>query len=153
MTAKMPAANIATAKIWRGMRFPLTLTACLAFGYYVPPLIETQYQRINPPPAYETGDYAAYFTVSGVEAVMYSDSDCPWCRRAREYLRAAGVAFDERFVDLSAQAAKEYAGLDAPAVPVILIGDRKIVGFDREAIRDALTHARMRGADSAAMRP
>src|SRR3954470_24665733 len=69
---------------------------------------------------------------------VYTTSTCPWCVRAKEYLRQKGVPFRERNVEFDRAAAMEVAQRSGQrGVPVIIAGDDVIVGFDRPKL-DAL---------------
>lgn len=128
-------------KILGALRFPMLLTASLAMGYYAAPVVSGQYHRWFPPPAYVTGDFSGFYAAAEASVVLFSDSKCQWCRRTREYLQMRGVPYREYLVDRSVEAATMHARLDAPAVPVVLIGERKIVGYREEAFAEALSAA------------
>ena len=61
--------------------------------------------------------------------VMYTASWCPYCARARDYLKRHGVEFDERDIEASVDAAVEYESMGAVGVPVLLIGEHRMDGF------------------------
>ena len=69
---------------------------------------------------------------------LYSSSNCPHCRRAREYLRRKGMHFQELDVQRNPRAQKAFARLGARGVPVIMIGDKRIDGFDIRRLDAAL---------------
>ena len=60
---------------------------------------------------------------------VYSTSTCPYCRALMDWLDGLGVEYEE----VNAENMPEIT-----AVPVTEIGDEKIVGFDRPAIKAAL---------------
>ena len=67
--------------------------------------------------------------------VLFSTSTCSWCRRARRYFKEHGVPFKEINVERDQQAARDVAQKTGQTgVPVIKIGSKWIVGFDRERI-------------------
>jgi glutaredoxin 3 len=69
---------------------------------------------------------------------VYTTSTCPWCVRAKEYLKQKGVPFRERNIEFDRAAAQEVAQRSGQrGVPVIIAGDDVIVGFDRPRL-DAL---------------
>jgi glutaredoxin-like YruB-family protein len=66
---------------------------------------------------------------------VFSTSTCSWCRRAKRYLKERGVPFKEINVERDADAAREIVRKTGQTgVPVIKIGSRWIVGFDKEQI-------------------
>jgi glutaredoxin-like YruB-family protein len=69
---------------------------------------------------------------------LYSARNCPHCRRARQYLEHKGLRFQELDVERNARAQKAFARLGARGVPVILIGETRIDGFDRRRLDQAL---------------
>ncbi len=72
------------------------------------------------------------------DVVMYATKTCGYCAKAREHFRARGVAWDERDVETSAQAAREWKALGGVGTPVIVIGDERITGFNPARIDAAL---------------
>jgi glutaredoxin len=77
--------------------------------------------------------------------VLFSRSGCPYCSQAREYLKTRNVHLDERDISTDRQALQELATLyegklkgERQLVPVLLVGDRVLVGFDEEELADAL---------------
>ncbi len=74
----------------------------------------------------------------GARVVMFSAPGCGYCVKAREYFKQNGVAFEELDVSASEDARRRFQGLGGRGVPLILIGDRQISGFDPQAIQAAL---------------
>ena len=69
------------------------------------------------------------------KVLVFSTSTCSWCRRAKRYLKERGVPFKEINVERDADAAREIVRKTGQTgVPVIKIGWRWIVGFDKEQI-------------------
>ena len=62
--------------------------------------------------------------------VMYSTSWCGYCRKAARHFRKNSIPFTERDIEKSAYAAREYKKLNGRGVPVILIGKKRMNGFD-----------------------
>jgi glutaredoxin len=65
---------------------------------------------------------------------LYGSHRCPTCRQARAYLRDRRVAFQDLDVETNARAAKALARLGCRSVPVILVGDERVDGFDRRRL-------------------
>ena len=71
--------------------------------------------------------------------VMFSTPTCSWCRRAKKYFKEQGVPFKEINIERDPEAARDVARKTGQTgVPVIIIGNRWIVGFDRERIEKEL---------------
>ena len=80
-------------------------------------------------------------TVAGKTVVMYSTSWCGYCKKAKRHFQANNIPFKERDIEKSESAAKAYKKLGARGVPVILIGDRRMNGFDAAAF-DAIYYGK-----------
>ncbi|MCK4419760.1 glutathione S-transferase N-terminal domain-containing protein [Candidatus Aerophobetes bacterium] len=67
--------------------------------------------------------------------ILFSSGSCPWCSRAKSYLRQKGIRVKEVRVDKDPDAAKDVTRMTGQmGVPVLLIGTAKIVGFDKARI-------------------
>ena len=67
--------------------------------------------------------------------ILFSSGGCPWCSRAKNYLRQNGVRVKEVRVDKDPDAAKDVVRMTGQmGVPVLLIGRARIVGFDKPKI-------------------
>ena len=64
--------------------------------------------------------------------VIFTTPTCSWCRRAKQYLSSRGVAFREVDVSRDERAARDLVRMTGQqGVPVILVGNRPVVGFDK----------------------
>jgi glutaredoxin-like YruB-family protein len=80
--------------------------------------------------------------------LIFTTPTCPWCRRAKEYLRQRGVSFREVDVSRDPAAARDLLRRTGQVgVPVIEIDGRPVVGFDRPRIDALLGLARGRAPD------
>ncbi len=62
--------------------------------------------------------------------VMYSASWCGVCKKAARYFQQKGIAYTEYDIEKSKKAALEFRQLNGRGVPVILVGDRRMNGFN-----------------------
>ena len=70
---------------------------------------------------------------------VFTTTSCPWCHRAKEYLKANKIKFEELDVIKDKKSADEMIELSGQlGVPVLDINGEIIVGFDKEAIDKAL---------------
>ena len=69
------------------------------------------------------------------KVLLFSTSTCSWCRRAKRYLKERGVPFKEIDIERDTDAGRDIVRKTGQrGVPVIKIGSRWIVGFDREQV-------------------
>ncbi len=70
---------------------------------------------------------------------VYSTNSCPWCVKAKNYLKSVGVSFEELNVQEDMVARDEMINKSKQmGVPVLDINGTVIVGFDKNAIDKAL---------------
>ena len=70
---------------------------------------------------------------------VYSTPTCPYCIRAKQFLRDNNIVFTDIDVSLNEQAAQEIIERSGQmGVPVLDIDGEIIVGFDKTGIQKAL---------------
>lgn len=70
---------------------------------------------------------------------VYSTPTCPYCIRAKQFLRDNNIAFQDIDVSSDQQAASDMIERSGQmGVPVVDIEGTLIVGFDKERIKEAL---------------
>ena len=69
---------------------------------------------------------------------MLATSWCGYCARARAYLNSRGIPFQELDVEKSAEGRKEYRELKGRGVPIILVGDQRMNGYDQSRLEAML---------------
>lgn len=75
----------------------------------------------------------------GHRVIVFSTPTCPWCNRAKSYLRSRGVQFRDVDVSRDDAAARDLVRRTGQmGVPVVEIDGRSIVGFDQARIDAAL---------------
>ena len=72
------------------------------------------------------------------KVVLFMGATCPWCARAKDYLRQKRIRFHEVDASRDPRAQKELERRHIRGVPVLLIGSKAIVGFDKPKINQAL---------------
>lgn len=72
------------------------------------------------------------------KVVVYSSNTCPYCVSAKKYLTENGIEFEEKNIQTNPEARKELMQMGHMGVPVILIDDEEIVGFDKNRIDNSL---------------
>jgi len=73
------------------------------------------------------------------KTIVYSTQTCPWCHRAKDFLRKHNIEFEDKDVAGDATARNELVRKSGQmGVPVLDIDGTIIVGFDQQAIEKAL---------------
>ena len=71
--------------------------------------------------------------------LLFSTYTCTWCRRAKRYFKVHRVPFKVVNIERDPDAARDVMRKTGQTgVPVIKIGSRWIVGFDKEQIEKEL---------------
>ena len=66
------------------------------------------------------------------KVVVFTTPTCPWCRATKRYLREKGIRFYEVDVSKDSRALKDMVRKTGQTgVPVILVNNRPVVGFNR----------------------
>ncbi len=79
-----------------------------------------------------------------MKVFMYALSTCPWCRKAKQFFKTNNVPFD--YVDYDLQPEDEQERImekmlkisGTGSFPVVMIGDRVIVGYNPEKYSEVL---------------
>ena len=71
--------------------------------------------------------------------IVFTTPSCPWCTRAKSYLRSRGVKFREVDVARDQAAARDLVRRTGQmGVPVVEIDGKPVVGFDQARIDSLL---------------
>ncbi|MDU2108669.1 MAG: glutaredoxin family protein [Clostridium paraputrificum] len=71
---------------------------------------------------------------------VYTTDSCPWCVKAKNYLKSKNIAFEELNVAEDMDARQEMVQKSKQmGVPVLDINGTVVIGFDKPAIDTALT--------------
>ncbi len=69
------------------------------------------------------------------KVVIFTTPTCSWCRAAKTYLKQNKIRFKEVDVSRNPSAARDLERVSGQrGVPVLLIGNRPVVGFDKSKI-------------------
>ncbi|MEK7579618.1 MAG: Uxx-star family glutaredoxin-like (seleno)protein [Patescibacteria group bacterium] len=70
---------------------------------------------------------------------IYTTTTCVYCRAAKEHFKQKGIQYEEVNLSEHPDRIQEMVQMTGQmGVPVILIGGKVIIGFDRGAIDEAL---------------
>lgn len=70
--------------------------------------------------------------------VLYATSWCGYCKMTREFFAANGIRYTEQDIEQSSAAYKEHRNLGGNGVPLIVVGDDVIKGWNEQALRQLL---------------
>ena len=79
-------------------------------------------------------------SVSGGAVKIYTATWCTWCERAKTYMRSKGIAFNEYDVENSVVGRQEYKRLKGKGVPIILVGNQRMNGFNPDRLDQMLAN-------------
>ncbi|MBO8166705.1 MAG: NrdH-redoxin [Thermotogae bacterium] len=70
-----------------------------------------------------------------LKITVYSTPSCPWCRKVKQYFKSLGIPFKDVDVSKNPKKAEEmYRKSGQMGVPVVVMGNQVIVGFDKAKI-------------------
>lgn len=72
------------------------------------------------------------------KVIVYTSNTCGYCHAAKDYLDSLNVEYEERNVSTSMDARKELMQQGFMGVPVLLVDDEVIQGFDKAKIDQLL---------------
>jgi len=73
------------------------------------------------------------------KVTVYSTPTCPYCKRVKDYLTQKGVSFSDYNVAEDREKAKEMIDKSKQmGVPVIVVGDDVVVGFNQAKLDSLL---------------
>lgn len=72
------------------------------------------------------------------KVTVYTSSTCPHCVTVKDYLKEKGVDYTERNVQTDTEARKELIKKGYMGVPVVVVGEEEIQGFDKAKLEELL---------------
>ncbi|MDI6705564.1 MAG: glutaredoxin family protein [Bacillota bacterium] len=69
---------------------------------------------------------------------VYTSDTCGYCHMVKQYLKDKNVPYTEKNVSRDADARKELIKQGYMGVPVILVGNETVVGFDKTKLDQLL---------------
>lgn len=74
-------------------------------------------------------------TEKQARVVLFTTPTCSWCRKVKSYLKENQIRFKDIDVSRDQRAAKDMVRMTGQmGVPVVLINNKPIVGFDKAQI-------------------
>jgi glutaredoxin len=93
-----------------------------------PAQVDNWTEEIRRPPPPATGPTGA------IPISMYATAWCPACKLARQYFAKKGVEVREVDVETAEDGLREFREFGGRGVPLILVGDMRMRGFDAVAM-------------------
>jgi len=81
---------------------------------------------------------SARISASQPEVILYATDWCGYCRMAREFFSANGIRYTERDIEKSSLALSEHKKLGGRGVPLIVVGDELVGGYNEPALQRLL---------------
>jgi glutaredoxin-like YruB-family protein len=72
------------------------------------------------------------------EVIMYATTWCPYCKQSREFFQRHGIQYVEYDVERDADAYRENRRLGGGGVPMIVVGDEVVAGFNQQRLTQLL---------------
>lgn len=72
------------------------------------------------------------------KVVMYATRRCKYCARARAFFKEHAVSYTEYDISADPQAHERFKKLNGHGVPFIIIGNKRVSGFNEGALRSLL---------------
>lgn len=110
---------------------------CFLIGFW----LISEYISIENTPSVKVihGDFSKYYGDNkGQTFTIYTDSKCPVCSELKLFLAEKKIGFIEKDVSISNHK-REANELGFKAVPLIVLKDKLIVGFDKEVLKELIT--------------
>ncbi|MFW6138904.1 MAG: glutaredoxin family protein [Spirochaetota bacterium] len=80
---------------------------------------------------------------ASTKIVVFSTPTCPWCNRVKSFLKQKGYRFKEVDVSRDQKAAQDLQRRTGQmGVPVTLINNRPVVGFNQKKIEKLLEQSK-----------
>ncbi len=72
------------------------------------------------------------------DVTIYSSDTCKYCHLAKDFLKENNIEYTDKNVSSDAAARKELMKMGFMGVPVILVDDEIVQGFDKERLTELL---------------
>ena len=76
---------------------------------------------------------------------LYSTPDCGHCRQLKGHLQRLNIPFQEFDISRNRRAQSEFQRLGARGVPVLLVGEQRLDGYDPRRLERLLRDAGLLG--------
>jgi len=77
--------------------------------------------------------------------LIYTRAGCPYCAQAKQYLEAHQVPFREYDIYRTEKGNRDFKALGGFGVPIIIVGERRLDGYDENRLAELLKSQGMLG--------
>ena len=77
----------------------------------------------------ETSDYISSIDETEHSVIIYTNNHGRYCKIAKEYFEQNNIAYTEYNIEKDADAKKRYDEMGMTIVPVIFVGEKRLIGF------------------------
>jgi len=70
--------------------------------------------------------------------LLYSRVGCGYCDKAKAFLQEHNIPFEEIDVNTSERGKEDFQKLGAMGVPILIVGDAKVIGYDEAELTKTL---------------
>lgn len=70
-----------------------------------------------------------------MKAIVYSSTNCVYCKQLKQYLEEQNLPYEERNIDENPAYGEELQRMGLMSVPVTVIGEKQILGFNPTRIQ------------------
>jgi len=83
-------------------------------------------------------NHAQYFNGLEQDVIMYATSWCPYCRKMRTWFSDNNIRYFEYDIEKSTEGRRQFDALGGRGVPLVLVRNRLIRGYNPTAVKQAL---------------
>jgi mycoredoxin len=81
---------------------------------------------------------AEYFNGHDQDVIMYATSWCPYCKKMRAWFSENNIRYFEYDIEKSDTGRRQFEALGGRGVPLVLVRDQLIKGYNPGAVKRAL---------------
>ena len=86
----------------------------------------------------DTNNFSSLHQAYDSKIILYGTETCPFCDKLRRHLREKNINFTDLYIEKSDKVNAQFKSLNEEAVPLLIVGNIKIVGFDKVKTDQAL---------------
>lgn len=107
------------------------------FRFYVFLILSILICGVNLSRVEAASDEATDYSESDKRVKFYMTTWCPYCRKMEAYLESAGIPYDKLDIEDNFRAKREYKALGSEGIPVLVINETVINGYDPDGVQAA----------------